>query len=104
MKSIIVTLALMLLPSWASAEPFTGKLAQLPPIVQEHIREMDGECRAREGTPDYRLREVVRVHSLSGPGTRDHILDGKKFGCRDSISVGCPGSMGCVLAVYVKRH
>jgi hypothetical protein len=103
MKPIVVALALMLLPTPAAAEPFAGKLSDLPPIVQEHVRNLEGECSALQGKPVYRLSEVVHVHALSGPTTRDYIIDGKKFGCRGA-SPGCPGSMGCVLAVYVKRH
>lgn len=98
MKPIVIALALMLLPTPAAAEPVRS-LAQLPPIVQEQIRQMEGECRFYEEKLDYRLSEVVQVHSLSGARTRDYIVDGKKFGCR-----GCPGSMGCILAIYIKRH
>jgi hypothetical protein len=107
MRSIIVTLALVLLPTWASAEPFTGKLAQLPPIVQEHIREMERGCiEVGAGRPDYRLSKVVQVHPLSGARTRDYIVDEGQFGCHSegfTSSSGLCGSGGCGFAVFVQR-
>ena len=109
MKPIVVAIALMLLPTQASAEPFAGKLAQLPPIVREHVRDLERGCSRYYdgGKPDYRLSDVVHVHSLSGARTRDYIVDARKFGCRRDGSTsytGWCGSGGCHLAVYVQRR
>jgi hypothetical protein len=104
-KPIVIAFALMLLPTWTSAEPVT-KLAQLPPIVQEHVRSWERGCGGLK--PDYRLSEIVHVRSLSGPRTRDYIVDARKFGCRHddgytSYTSYC-GSGGCAFTVYLQRH
>ena len=109
MRSIVIAFALMLLPTWAAAEPFAGKLAQLPPIVQKHVQDLEQGCsRSRDGgKPDYRLSDVVHVHSLSGARTRDYIVDHRKFGCRSegfTSYIDLCGSGGCGFAVYVQRR
>ena len=105
MKPIVIALALMLLPTPAAAEPVRS-LAQLPPIVQEHIRDMERGCGA-DATPDYRLSEIVHVHPLSGPRTRDYIVDEGRFRCRSAGGFThhgfCGATGSCGFAVYLQR-
>ena len=59
-------------------------LSQFPQEVADVIRSAEEYCIGEKQRPEYRLDEIVYQVSLSGPGTRDYVVDLRKFRCSDS--------------------
>lgn len=81
----------LLLAAPAAAEP-------RPPVLIEHLAELDRACREVGGTPQD-APALVRAADLNGDGTPDYVVDHGAFDCNGAASL-FGGTAGAPVVVY----
>jgi hypothetical protein len=99
LRASVASIAVLIWLLLGSGRSPAQTLSQLPPIVAQTIRGAEESC--IDEKPQYRLDEVVYQVSLSGPGTRDYVVDMRNFRCGDNPPGFCGVSGVCGFHVFL---
>lgn len=60
-----------------AADPYAG----LPKVVARAVKGLEAECRAENGTPEWKLQSVYAVVNVSPDGRPDYLIDTHTIAC-----------------------